>query len=189
VARPAAKTITWISLTEERDLVAQEYLSPKYAEQWIADRLAAADLEWRAKAVIPPGYSTENFWQYPSPSWVGPPVIDWVENSAKRATTAPVAGVGSFEYVTLVGIEVRQRQATARAPERRGRKPDVTKQVAAEMVRRAGDGKETIAGLRDATQESLAAGYGASRETVVRAREIALSELLELQSRQFPTRK
>jgi hypothetical protein len=185
MAKPAAKTTTWRTLIKERDHVAQECLSQKYAERRIEERLAAGDLDWRARAVIPTGYPTDGFWK-------GSVSIDWADNSARKLIGVDVPMTIAFEYATLVGVEVRRRQATAQALEGKnppGRSPDVTNRVAAEMVRRFRDGKETVAGLQNATQESLAAGYGASRETVVRAREIALSELSELQSRQFPTRK
>lgn len=106
---------TWISLLGARDLAAQRFLSIRYAERWILDRLGDADdpVRWRARAVNPPDTPIDGFWQG------GKISTDWVDNSATKTVVAKVPG-GMFDQITVYGIEVVREDVLALLPAKAG---------------------------------------------------------------------
>jgi hypothetical protein len=76
---------------------------------------------------------------------------------------------------------VREWVAGSRDTERkkRGRRPEKLNAATADMLGALKSGKHTPESLRAATQESLAAEFGASRTTTRTAREAALSEFVQ----------
>jgi hypothetical protein len=203
-------TSIWVSMAAAYVRVAKIMSSFQAAEAWIEDRAEAEKIPYRVASFDPDLGDGRGFEIEATQIWQGSRDADFVRSTITQFTLIGThAGVPRVRALGVElnwtkiaallqaeGYIDPQPQPMAppqpapdepvkavkgQVPRRRpGVRPDTLKRVAAEMVQRVKDKKETVASLQDATQESLAEDYGASCETVVKAREIALSELSKL---------
>jgi hypothetical protein len=112
MAKAAAKpTRTWISWRQALELVAKTFLSIQYAEQWLLEQLAADGIEWRVRAIDPPGHPLEGFWR-------GQVTVNSADNSVSSFVAyASKAGPSlALVPVILYGLELVREDVEARLP-------------------------------------------------------------------------
>jgi hypothetical protein len=123
MAKAAGKpTRTWILWSEALEPVCKVFLSLPYAEQWLVEQLAAEPqrIEWRARAIDPPGHPLEGFWR-------GLLTVNSADNSVSSLVVLTSGAVGLYP-VTLYGLEVVREDIEAALPSVPGHPPAVEKE-------------------------------------------------------------